>query len=559
MMKLALVRVISIAPVIVFTSLACGPELIGEEATTEDAVIPPGYYNTVDLTNATTLRSTLHAVIDDHTRYPYTSSNTDTWDILEAADQDPNNSSRVLDLYKNASYQKFGGGNTFYSREHSWPTSYGFSSSGSSPYTDCHHLFISDYAYNSTRGNKPYTTCTGCNEVTTVVNNGQGGAGQSNWTVGSSSSGLWETWIGRRGDVARAILYMDVRYEGGTHGGTGASEPNLQVTDNASLIVAGGTYMGMLSDLLRWNIDDPPSDHERNRLEVVFSYQGNRNPFVDNYNWAGCLFRGACPSSALPTAPASLVGSTDDVTISLDWSDNGESIMVGYRIYRATSAGGPYTRLNNMLHLSSNYQDTNVVSGTRYYYRVVVVDAADRESSPSEVNVWPGAPQALDVVFINELHYDNDGTDSGEGFEIAAPAGTNLEGWKVIGYNGSNNGQYATINLTGIVPSQANCYGTLSFTMVGMQNGSPDALALIDPSNNVVEFLSYEGGMSAVDGLAAGHTATDIGVSETATTPVGHSLRRIGTGTHGSDFTFATAAASSFGSINAGQTFSTCN
>jgi len=52
---------------------------------------PDGYYNSVDATNSTTLRLTLHAVIDDHTRFPYTSGGTDTWDILNLADEDPNN------------------------------------------------------------------------------------------------------------------------------------------------------------------------------------------------------------------------------------------------------------------------------------------------------------------------------------------------------------------------------------------------------------------------------------------------------------------------------------
>mgnify|MGYP002725747073 CR=1 FL=1 len=117
--------------------------------------IPSGYYDTVDVTNAATLRATLHAVIDDHTRIPYTSSATDTWNVLEQADQDPNDSGRVLDVYMNESYVKHGAGNTDYNREHSWPKSYGFPSDGSSnyPYTDCHHLFISNDSRNSSRGN----------------------------------------------------------------------------------------------------------------------------------------------------------------------------------------------------------------------------------------------------------------------------------------------------------------------------------------------------------------------------------------------------------------------
>ena len=89
------------------------------------------------------MRSTLHDVIDDHTRYPYTSTATDTWNILDAADEDPNDSGNILDVYKNASYDKAAGGNDYYNREHCWPKSYGFPIDGSTnyPYTDCHHLF----------------------------------------------------------------------------------------------------------------------------------------------------------------------------------------------------------------------------------------------------------------------------------------------------------------------------------------------------------------------------------------------------------------------------------
>ena len=75
-----------------------------------EAQIPAGYYDTVDRSTSAALRTTLHAVIDDHTRFPYTSGSTDTWDILELADEDPSNSGRIIDVYKNASILKFGGG-----------------------------------------------------------------------------------------------------------------------------------------------------------------------------------------------------------------------------------------------------------------------------------------------------------------------------------------------------------------------------------------------------------------------------------------------------------------
>ena len=279
------------------------------------AQAPPGYYASVDTSNATTLRSTLHAVIDDHTRYPYTSSSTDTWDILEMAQEDPNNGSRILDVYKNASYTKQGGGVGNYNREHSWPSSYGFPNDGSSnyPYTDCHVLFLCDTSYNSARSNKPFRNGSGSDsERTTNSNNGQGGGsgvypGNSNWTGGSFTSGRWEVWGGRRGDIARAMFYMDLRYEGGNHGITGHSEPDLILTDVQSLISASNTgsnesvaYMGILSVLLQWHLEDPVDDFERQGNDVIFSFQGNRNPFIDHPEWVDCLFNGACgPTTGL--------------------------------------------------------------------------------------------------------------------------------------------------------------------------------------------------------------------------------------------------------------------
>jgi hypothetical protein len=85
-------------------------------------------------------------------------------------------------------------------------------------------------------------------------------------------------------------------------------------------------------------------------------------------------------------------------------------------------------------------------------------------------------------VFINEIHYDNSGADSGEAVEIAGPAGTDLTGWTIALYNGSASqlNVYATINLAGAIPDQSGGFGTLSFTQSGIQNGSPDGLDWCD-------------------------------------------------------------------------------
>jgi hypothetical protein len=165
------------------------------------------------------------------------------------------------------------------------------------------------------------------------------------------------------------------------------------------------------------------------------------------------------------------------------------------------------------------------------------------------------APVAAQTVFVNEIHYDNEGADIGEAIEVGAPGGTDLAGWSLVLYNGANGLVYDTLALSGIVPVQQGGYGVLSFAAPGLQNGSPDGLALVDPSNVVVELLSYEGTFVAVGGPADGMTTTDIGVAETASTPVGHSLQRVGSGDEGSDFTWTGPVAASFGLPNDGQTF----
>src|SRR5690606_19213416 len=104
------------------------------------------------------------------------------------------------------------------------------------------------------------------------------------------------------------------------------------------------------------------------------------------------------------------------------------------------------------------------------------------------------------TVFINEIHYDNAGTDVNEGFEIAGPAGTDLSGWTVELYNGSNGAVYGTINLTGTLPDEGVGFGALYFLAPGLQNGAPDGLALIDAGNTVIQFLSYEGTFIATSG-----------------------------------------------------------
>lgn len=170
--------------------------------------------------------------------------------------------------------------------------------------------------------------------------------------------------------------------------------------------------------------------------------------------------------------------------------------------------------------------------------------------------------QAATPVFINEIHYDNAGTDTGEAIEIAGPAGTDLTGWTIALYNGSNGQMYVTaLQLGGSIPNNNNGFGFVvqNLPANGLQNGSPDGLALVDKLGNVVQFLSYEGAMTATNGPASGKTSVDIGVLEDGNNAVGTSLQLTSpTGTTGSEyesFTWVSPAAATFGSVNAGQSF----
>ncbi|MEE9295816.1 MAG: endonuclease [Phycisphaerae bacterium] len=526
-----------------------------------------GFYAAVDATNATTLRATLHPVIDDHLRFPYTAAATDTWDILELADEDPNNAGNILDVYKNSSFAKTGGGGVGYNREHTWPKSYGFpiDNAQNMPFTDCHMLYLSEVGYNSSRSNKPYRICNAaCLEKETDVNDGRGGGvgvypGNSNWTEGAFAAGTWETWVGRRGDVARAQFYMDIRYEGGVHGVTGVAEPDLILTDDPALIVSDTgnnlsvAHMGELSVLLQWHAQDPVDANEQCRNDTVFSFQGNRNPFIDHPEWVECLFNNNCGCNVNADCDDGLFCNGTETCVAGSCVA-GADPCPGQNCDEATdTCADCFNDAQCDDGLFCNGPETCVAN---------LCQAGTDPCAPLPCNegtdTCGGGGGGPAETFINEFHYDNSGADTGEFVEIAGPAGNDLAGWQVIGYNGNGGVTYQTVNLSGIIPDQGGCMGTLGFAFSAMQNGAPDGLALIDNLGAVIEFISYEGSFTATDGPASGMTSVDVGVSETGTTPVGQSLQLSGSGSASADFVWQAPAANTEGLANTGQTFTGC-
>ncbi len=169
-------------------------------------------------------------------------------------------------------------------------------------------------------------------------------------------------------------------------------------------------------------------------------------------------------------------------------------------------------------------------------------------------------------VWINEFHYDDSGSGPGEFVEIAGIAGVDLGDYVLVYYNGADGKPYGTQYLSGTITQQGPCeYGSVTFDpgaatgVQRLQNGPADGIALVHAaSQRVIQFISYEGSLMALTGPAAGLTSTDVGVSESNSTPIGSSIHLIGTGNNWGSFSWNDTLAASPGALNASQDFVLC-
>jgi len=162
------------------------------------------------------------------------------------------------------------------------------------------------------------------------------------------------------------------------------------------------------------------------------------------------------------------------------------------------------------------------------------------------------------IIFINEIHYDNDGADNSEFVELAGTAGLSLMDWSLVFYNGSNGQVYKTVNIGNIsLTDTAMGFGFHALNVTGIQNGSSgssgDGIALIDNNNQLQQFISYEGAFEATNGIAQGIFSEDINIFQSST-PIGLSLQLSGTGNNYQDFTWILSN-QSIGSSNTSQYF----
>lgn len=225
---------------------------------------PTNYYSSINGLADAALRQALQNIIADSTKVRAHTYG-DAYNIIEEADHNPKNGNQVCLMYTEiprAKYEKqsTGSGTGKWNREHIWPQSRGGFANGTpdlpdginvfilsnandilSGHADAHHLRAEDATENSTRNNKDY---------------GQDYNGPLN------NKGSW------KGDVARALFYMTVRYNGLT---LVSGNPN----DTTKM------QLGDLDSLIKWHSLDPRDDFEMNRNNYIYTWQENRNPFID--------------------------------------------------------------------------------------------------------------------------------------------------------------------------------------------------------------------------------------------------------------------------------------
>ncbi|MGW3405925.1 endonuclease I family protein [Streptomyces zhihengii] len=217
-------------------------------AATAAAALDDTYYQDALGKSGADLKAALHTIVAEQTKLSYDQ----VWDALKTTDEDPADASKVIDLYTGRSLPKSdnGGGEDQWNREHVWAKSHGDFGTATGPGTDIHHLRPTDVSVNSTRGNKDF-------------DNGGGEVGEAPGNHTDDDS--FEPRDAVKGDVARMILYMAVRYDGDD--GFADLEPNDQV-DNGS-----APAIGRLSVLKQWSAEDPPDSLEQNRNEAIFGIQ----------------------------------------------------------------------------------------------------------------------------------------------------------------------------------------------------------------------------------------------------------------------------------------------
>jgi len=234
------------------------------------------YYDSVLNLSGASLKAALQDLLEsNHTKLSYS----EVWDALQYTDEDLTNSNNVVLLYTGRSHSKTdrdgqsGFDNDSWNREHVWPKSLGFSSTSQYGYTDIHHIRPTDKTVNSSRSNKDYD---------------EGGSAQGEAADTYATSESFEPRDEVKGDVARMIFYMDVRYDG-----SDGNMSDLYLVNNTSS-ETDDPFFGVVCTLYTWHKEDAVDSNEMTRNDRIQEWQGNRNPLIDHPEWVDEFYSSQC-------------------------------------------------------------------------------------------------------------------------------------------------------------------------------------------------------------------------------------------------------------------------
>lgn len=289
-MKTIYKRILSLALTIAFcfgvTSMAGGAT---EEFFVVEAVTVSDYYTGITATGGNALLGQVHDLITT-THKKYTSYN-DCKNPSYVKQTDPGTNGAVCEFYSQADISSsWGSGNPgTWNREHVWCQSlsgglWGTSGGGS----DMHHIRPSESALNSTRGNNKFGEISGGSEAWYKDSNRNKVA-----LGGYVSGGVFEPLDNVKGDVARIVMYVYTHYNtyrnvyGTTNGsGNSGSFGTLKYTN----VMYATSEDKAIKMLLQWHNEDPVDSREITRNNAVYNIQGNRNPFIDNPEYANAIW-----------------------------------------------------------------------------------------------------------------------------------------------------------------------------------------------------------------------------------------------------------------------------
>lgn len=235
------------------------------------------YYEPASGLKGMALRAVLYELVRDHAEYSYTASSTDVWDILKSSDALLDSADRVELFYSGWSAlasKEFDRGQGW-SREHIWDQEHGDFGTSRGAGTDVHAIRPVDISVGRTRGALDF------DEGGNVYFDTEG---PCTCRVDFDS---FQPRPSKKGDVARMMFYMDLRYEGE------GDEPQLVLVDTINTLEFSNDsigYHGKLSTLIKWHLEDPVDEPERRRHEKIFEYQQNRNPFIDHPEYVFALW-----------------------------------------------------------------------------------------------------------------------------------------------------------------------------------------------------------------------------------------------------------------------------